>query len=162
MGGLFAMRWFLVIVALGLGRLAAQTETNLNFWEPRLPDGQAFVTLMRSVKSYRLTHYDLLYQKQRYPVTELNVELTHGVVRFFHVGAAAGQKVPLSLREIADGKFGENHALERQLPSRPPSSELKTRGPEAHDHPLFFLNSPEEVHNLHENLDYRFKVGFPW
>lgn len=147
-------------VFLGAGLVSAQFEGN--FWEPKLPEPQAFIAQLRSIKSYRLTRYDLLHEGRRYPVTEFNLEMTHGVVRFLHIGEAEGKKIPLSLREIAEGQFGENHALERRLPSHPPPDELKTRAAEANRFPLFVLNSPEEAEKLYEQINYRFRVAFPW
>lgn len=152
----------LAILLIAVGSLSAQSADLRLFWEPELPRDQSFLTLWRSIKAFALSRYHIVQDGERYPATELTVELTHGVVHFFHISPSPGRSEPLSLKEIADGKFGENNSLERLIPGREPPPALTVRDPDPLRHVRFSMKTPEDIENLHRELDQKFKTAFPW
>lgn len=152
----------LATLLIAAGSICAQAADSRVFWEPDLPQDQSFLTLWRSIKAFALTHYDIVQDDESYPVTELTVELTHGVVLFMHIGESTGKREPLSLKEIAEGKYGENNSLERWLPGNEPPKELTLRGPDPLRHVRFGMKSANEVTLLYRELNQRFKTAFPW
>lgn len=142
--------------------LFAQSSVASLFWEPELPSPQSFFTTWRAIKAYSLTRYEIVHDKDRYPATELSVELTHGAVHFFHLGPSTGGNEPLSLKEIADGKFADGNRLERFVPGKEPPEELLARTQEPLRHVRFYLKTSEEVEHLHRQIHQRFKSNFPW
>ncbi len=151
-----------VIFLITAGVLCAEDNPERHFWSPELPGGQAFMVYPRSIKSFRLAKYDIHFEGERYPVTELNLELTHGVARFLYIGSSEGKLVPLSVKEIADGNYGEKNSLKKRLPSSTPPEEIKTRGRESQHHCRFLLESSEAVEKLHHDLSVLFSIAFPW
>jgi hypothetical protein len=164
MGSKRTMRWPLIFVILGTLGLHAQEAASKEkyFWSPELPNGQAFLIMPRSIKSYRLALYDIRYEGENYPVTELNVELTHGVARFIAVESSSGKPVPPSLRDIADGRYDANGRFGRMEQGQSPPVELTARGEDADRYPRFLLESPSQVTQLHEQLEKIFHFAFPW
>lgn len=164
MGGKRAMRLLLALMILSVTGLSAQ-ETDPKekyFWSPELPNGQAFLVMPRSIKSYRLARYDIRYEGENYPVTELNVELTHGIARFVAIESSSGKPVPPSLRDIADGKHDANGRFGTWEPGQSPPNELTARGEDADRYQRFLLESPSQVTQLHEQLEKIFHFAFPW
>lgn len=158
------MRLFLVLLILGASGLPAQEADPKEkyFWSPQLPNGQSFLVMPRSIKSYRVARYDIRYEGENYPVTELNVELTHGVARFVAIGSSPGKPVPPSLRDIADGKHDADGRFGTWEPGQAPPSELTARGEDADRYQRFLLESPSQVMQLHEQLEKIFHFAFPW
>lgn len=152
----------LAILLVAGGSLSAQSSASSLFWEPELPSPQSFFTTWRAIKAYSLTRYEIVQDKERYPATELSVELTHGVVHFFHLGPSAGGNEPLSLREIADGKFADGNRLERFVPGKEPPEELLAQKREPLRYVRFCMKTAEEVENLHRQIHQHFKSNFPW
>lgn len=152
----------LALLSIAVGGLCAQSADSRLFWEPELPRDQSFFTLWRSIKTFALARYDIVQDGERYPATELTVELTHGVIHFLHIGPSQGKSEPLSLKEIADGKFAEGNRLERVIPGKEPPKKLTIRGPDPLRHVRFSIATSEEVESLYRELNEKFKTAFPW
>jgi hypothetical protein len=137
--------------------LRADDKLEKYFWEPELPGGQAFIAYPRSIKSFRVAKYDISYEGERYPVVELNIELTHGTASFMSISDSEGRPVKPTLKDIADGRFEE-----RRLAGSPPPDEIKARGQDANHRARFLLDSPGAVEKLHHELSVLFQMAFPW
>lgn len=157
MGRLRAMIRIFVILLMAASVLCAEDELERNFWEPKLPSGQAFICYPRSIKSYRLAKYDIYYEGERFPVVELNVELTHGTASFLAISDSKGKSVKPTLKDIADGRLEE-----KRMPGSPPPEDIKVRGRDANHHARFLMDSPDAVEKLHYELNVLFQMAFPW
>ena len=151
------MKRILATILMTAGILHADEDLARNFWEPDLPGGQAFIVYPRSIKSFRLAKYDIYYEGERYPVVELNLELTHGTASFLAISDSEGKPMKPTLKEIADGKFEE-----KRLPGSPPPEDIKARGRDANRHARFLMDSPDAVERLHHELNTIFQFAFPW
>lgn len=156
------MTRIVLIVLLVLSAWPIDESLAENFWEPKLPQEQAFLAYPRSIKSFRLVKYKISFEGEQYPVTELNLEMTHGIVRFQCIEDSKGKSAPTSVKEIAAGDFGEDDSLKKSPPSTQPPDDLKTRDVAGHRQTQFFLDSPEAVEKLHNDLKTLFRLSFPW
>jgi len=151
------MKGIATILVIAIGTLCADEDTAKYFWEPELSGGQAFIAYPRSIKSYRLAKYDIYFEGERYPVTELNLELTHGTVSFLAISDSEGKPIKPTLKEMAGGNFQE-----KRLPGSLPPEDIKVRGRDANRRARFLLDSPSAVVKLHGDLDLIFHIAFPW
>ncbi len=152
---------FILLFISGVSVAQNETEDPKPIWEPNLPNGQRFVALLRSIKSYRLVKYDIAYSGERYPVTELCCELTHGSARFLAVESSAEKKQPLSLSEIAEGKHMDQ-TYSKTIPGQESPAKMKNRTLPSTNQIQFLMPSPSEVEKLYRQLDTSFRVSFPW
>lgn len=131
------------------------------FWKPKLDGPEAFTTLWRSIKTFGLSHYDILHEGKRYPATELNVNLTHTVILFFYIGPTKDKEKAPSLQEIAEGKFKDAHQLTEKIQGKEPPEKLVIRESDAL-RTLRFRVTKDKVEILHRELNDHFKNNFPW
>lgn len=155
------IRTFAILLIASGGLRAQLADPWLFFWEPDLPGNQSFLTLWRSIKSFALSHYDIVQEGERHPATELTVELTHGTVYFFHAGSSQERSKSLSLKTSANGKFADDNRLERLIPGKESPGAPTIRGPDPLRHARFSMKTSEDVEALYRQLNQHFKINLP-
>ena len=159
------MRWLILACLMGspVCMRASDESNKLNgFWEPPLPNGQAFIAMRRAIKSYHLAKYNIYDRGERFPVVEMTVALTHQMVCFVWVGKSEGRKVAPTLKEIADGKYDEDGDFRQNRPGQDVPPELKKRAKAELEETHFVMSDPQQIEKMYSDFDIGFHIAFPW